>query len=245
MPASRPVFRYLEKPFACITLSLAAVTLIWKAFGLHWLPTLGAATHAIFEVKQNGDLAQYPRRPEDEAFWNIVYLLMYGLLGTTAQYGGLIISSRHDVVRKNSGTQTTDASKKLARWAQLYAIFHTIIGYHHICWALNYRRYGKLEMWRYDFPFIHALTALTAFGLICHALQILRGVTGKSKIHWNDIGSRKTIMDACTITTFTSFFVFLLYNAANIQTTFEMERFWWAITMYPVVAVLGLGTWLL
>ena len=94
----------LEKPFAYLAFSFALGTLIWKAFGVDWIPIMGDAWNGIFQnVSQDEEsIAQYPRRSEAEDFWNITYLFMYGILGTLAQYGGILISTRNLPSRTHS-----------------------------------------------------------------------------------------------------------------------------------------------
>lgn len=73
----------------------------------------------------------YPRRPDDEELWNLVYLFMYGILGIAAQWGGLQISSRK-------------ISKDRVVWyARLYGSFHLVLAMHHLIWSQK-RNYGKL-----------------------------------------------------------------------------------------------------
>jgi len=169
---------------------------------------------------------QYPRRSEYEELWNTVYLLMYGVLGTCAQYGGIVVSTTSE--RKNPYKEAN--SWKM--WARLYASLHFVIGVHHLLWSLHPNHaYRKLELWRYELPFIYELTALTALGYIYHAYRIFIATDLSIAC------SHKTVLDCCTCATFVSFVYFWGTNVVRIETSFETERLWWALTMYlaPVV----------
>ncbi|CAB9509735.1 expressed unknown protein [Seminavis robusta] len=225
------MFAALEKPVAYGAFLYASTTLMWKAVGVDWIPVLGASMKAIFTSPDNEEqLPQYPRRndKDDESLWHVIYLLMYGVLGTLAQYGGLKISSR-----KIASRQT------LVFWCRVYALFHIVIGTHHLLWSLKLQRYGKLELWRYQLPAVYELTGVAALGLIYQAVAIGRVTSRNADI--KDICHRKAVMDTVTCCTFLSFVAFLIANMAGIQTSFETERIWWALTMYPVPVVLLLG----
>jgi hypothetical protein len=78
---------------------------------------LGPAIDNIFVSSQEGKLPQYPRRPNDEEFWNMVYFLMYGVFGFAAQYSGLQISVRQISIKS-----------QLVWYCRLYGLFHLVIG---------------------------------------------------------------------------------------------------------------------
>lgn len=222
------MFSTLEAPAAYGTLVYALATLIWKGSGLDWVPYLGAAWARIFlPGNEENDLAQYPRRPDDEDFWHLVYLLMYGVFGTTAQFCGLLIT-RRDLRNRES----------LVLYSRIYGSFHIIIGLHHFIWSLK-KAYGKLELWRFHLPGVYVGTTLSALILIYHAYMIVK--VNARTANMQDICYRKAVMDTSTCCTFISFMIFLISNLVGLETSYEMNRFLWAITMYLVPVVLLLG----
>lgn len=246
------MFAALEKPVAYAAFFFASASLLWKAVGVNWVPVLGDAWDTVFESPQGDDkvLPQYPRRRGgDEELWHVIYLTMYGVLGTAAQYGGLLISA-------SSTPSLRKYRLSVVFWCRLYAFFHFTIGCHHILWSLRLRDYGKLELWRYKLPLIYELTGLTALGLLYHAscitISTLKMSTDTTTVKENvssginvgdirEVRHRKAVMDTCTCTTFISFIVFLVTNMLGFKTSFETERILWAVTMYPVPLVLLLG----
>jgi hypothetical protein len=180
------------------------------------------------DSEQIDKIPQYPRRQaEDEDSWHAVYFLMYGCLGTLAQYGGIMISKR------------TITREMLVLYARIYGIFHMIIGIHHLIWSWNLSQYGKLELWRFDLPGVYFGTGASALILIDHAFCVAQVTVRSADL--KDICHRKSVMDTATCATFISVVAFLIVNMAGIETSFQTERLLWAVTMYlvPVVLVLG------
>ena len=224
------MFAALETPAAYGTLGFASVTLIWKLNGLDWLPILGAAFTRIFLPNDGGEddgIAQYPRRPDDESFWHWVYLLMYGVFGTMAQFCGLLITRRKMRNRES-----------LVLYARIYGAFHIMIGMHHLIWSLK-KAYGKLELWRFHLPGVYAGTTLSALILIYHAYNIVK--VNARTANLQDICFRKAVMDTSTCCTFISFVVFLVANILGVETSYETNQKLWALTMYLVPVILLLG----
>ncbi|CAJ1959725.1 unnamed protein product [Cylindrotheca closterium] len=236
------MFSSVEVVAAQCTFALAVTVFVWKTLGVSWVPIIGPAMIAIF----SGERPQYPRRAEDEDFWNFAYLCMYGILGSLAQWGGIVLSraNRSDFIKSqeidNRYQEPAAMPFALRCWAAIYAVFHIIIGSHHLLWSTN-KNHGKLELWRYNLPFIYELTGLAALGLCFHAYCILLEACN-ARMNLRDVCSRKTVMDCCTILTFVSFFAFLMANMIGVKTTYESERIWWICTMYPVPLALCVGT---
>ena len=180
----------------------------------------------MFVSETEDKLPQYPRRPEDEDFWRLVYFAMYGLFATQAQYGGLMISKR---------TITREA---LVLYSRIYGAFHLVIGVHHLMWSLK-RDHGKLEIWRYHLPGVYAGTTLSALIMMYHAFCIVR-VNGRTA-NLTDICYRKAVLDTASFATLISSAGFLVCNIAGIETSFETERMLWAITMYSIPTILVLS----
>lgn len=234
----------LELPAAYFTFAVSVTAFIWKTVGVAWIPMVGPAFMTIFSDDETRP--QYPRRAEDEDFWNVVYLCMYGVLGSLAQWGGIALSkAKHQSSQiENRYQEPASMPLSLRFWAGLYSIFHLIIGCHHLLWSLN-KNHGKLELWRYNLPFVYELTGLSALGLCFHAHCILREALfcgANNSMNLQDVRSRKTVMDCCSILTLVSLLVFLVANMMGIETTYESERVWWSLTMYPIPVALLVGT---
>ena len=247
------LFSTLEVPTAHGAFGYALASLVWKGIGVDWIPVLGSAWEQIFLGSAAGGndatttsstgvpatataTAQYPRRhggDDDEAFWHWVYLLMYGVLGTTAQFCGLLITRRRLRNRES-----------LVLYTRIYGVFHIIIGLHHFIWSLNKApsslSYGKLELWRFHLPGVYVGTTLSAMILMYHASHLVFR-TNIRTAHLPDICYRKSIMDTATCVTFISFVIFLMANTIGWKTSFQTNQFLWAITMYMVPVVLVLG----
>lgn len=228
-PNGNTMFASLEKPMANVVFACSVFALLWKSpLGIAWIPGVGAGWLGMFAPggEDGAKLAQLPRRSEDETFWGIVYFLMYGVLATAAQYGGLQLSKR------------SVARSRLELYAKLYGIFHVVIGVHHLLWSLATPAgsYGKFELWRYNLPGSYEGTALAALLMIYNAVMIL---TVRGSIR--EICLRKAVLDTASLCTFIAAAFFCVCNLAGIETTFETERIVWAITMYslPVVMILG------
>lgn len=77
---------YADTSLAIGTTVFAAFVLVWKIAGADLIPGF----EQIFGLVN--DDAQYPRRRADAAFWQLVYLCMYGGLGLVGCGAGLYIS---------------------------------------------------------------------------------------------------------------------------------------------------------
>ena len=225
------MFADLEIPMAYSALGFASMSLLWKSpFGIDWIPLVGPAWEQIFTAHSAADntarIPQYPRRAEGDDFWHIVYLMMYGVLGTTAQYCGIMISRR-------SISRTT-----LVLYSRIYACFHVVIGIHHLIWSQN-MAHGKLQLWQFNLPGTYLGTSLTAVGMIYQAYKIGRGDIQSADV--KDICYRKSVLDTATITTFISFVAFLVCNMLGIETSFNVDRLLWGMTMYTVPLVVLAG----
>lgn len=222
------MFAKIEVGVAHAAFAAALASLLWESpVGVDWIPVLGPAMNAIFHVEGSSkEFPQYPRRSEDEGFWRGVFLVMYGALGSLAQFGGLRISKR------------TITRESLIFYSTLYGFFHMVIAVHHLAWSCN-RSHGKLEIWRFDLPGIYLGTVLSALTLMYHAYKI--GHVNIRTADIKDICYRKSVMDTATCSTFISFIAFLIANLAGIETSPQADRIWWGVTMYlvPVILVLG------
>ena len=92
--------RTFDLTVAYLTFFFAAVTLLWKSpIGIDWIPIVGTAFNKIFrdpsrlgtdtgdgDDEQQQQPQQYPRRKEDEEFWHIIYLWMYGYFKSRKQH---------------------------------------------------------------------------------------------------------------------------------------------------------------
>lgn len=87
---------------------------------------------------------------------------MYGVLGSTAQFCGLWITRRRLRNRES-----------FVLYARIYAVFHIIIGIHHLIWSWK-KAYGKLELWRFQLPGTYAGTTLSVLILLYHAYNIVK-----------------------------------------------------------------------
>lgn len=221
------MFKSLEKSSAYIAFSLAVFTVLTKIPSL----TRSSLSQNKLFITVDADYVidyeigpQYPRREPDEYFWNMFYFLIYGCLGSVAQYGSIKISSGNVSSRDN-----------LMAWSSLYACFHLIIGIHHFIWSVK-SDYGKLQLWIFNLPLAYELSALSALACIYHAYRI-RTCNGDLK----DICHRKAVLDTVVVCTFISVFGFVFANAVGMQVSYQMSRFLWAITFYSMVAVITYG----
>ena len=255
----------------------AFVTLLWKSpfIGINWIPYIGTAWNEIFMTPTattttsiNDDdvdeyapsptttssIPQYPRRVEDELFWNIVYLFMYGLFGTIAQYCSIMISRARSNSRNNfkssSGSDNRVDRIALMIYARIYSSYHMVIGIHHFVWCvrwiLNFPNYGKLQLYKFNLPGIYVMTSITAIAMIYQAYIIFTKCSTVYAVKLSttiqeEICYRKSILDTATITTFISFIIFLLCNLGGIVTSYDMNRLLWGLTMYNVPIIVFLG----
>ena len=193
----------------------------------------GSAWRNIFQIhyaNRSGNakaFPQYPRRTEDEEFWENVYFLMYGAFGTLAQFCGILISKR------------AISRVALVLYSRIYALFHAVIGIHHLLWSFSHS-HGKLQLWRFQLPGVYATTGFSAIILIYHALYMARGTVRTANL--KEVCWRKNVMDTATCTTFLSVIIFLLANMTETETSVRTDRIWWGITMYSVPVVLLLGS---
>lgn len=208
----------LETPLAFAPLGGALLTVVWKTCGLHFLP-------GYEEIFAEGD-AQYPVRKINLAVWNWIYLAMYGILGTVAQYNGLRIS----LDKPNRKPQVNPITR---RRAQILGLFHCVIGLHHTLWAVADS--GRLELERFDMPggrtliggIVGAWTAL-------HGFRLLTIKTGDSL---DKVIRHKVVVDAVSQATYIGLFVFLPANWVGYR-DYTFERNTWIVTFFTPLAIL-------
>ena len=121
-------FRILEFPAAVFVINITLFTILWKTIGVSWLPLgLGERFQEIFA---NG---YYPRDMErHEAGYNLLFLLMYGVLGTAAQ----VASIRIAMIRRTE-------NRSPGGWRWVFAAFHIAIATYHVLFVFQFIQ-GKM-----------------------------------------------------------------------------------------------------
>jgi len=121
-------FRILEFPAAIFVINITLFTIIWKTVGVSWIPFgLGERFQEVFSA------GYYPRDMQrNESAYNILFLLMYGVLGTAAQ----IASVRIAMLRRKP-----ESDPGLWRW--VFAIFHIAIATYHVLFVFQFVK-GKM-----------------------------------------------------------------------------------------------------
>ena len=249
----------LEQPMAYMAFTCALVTLVLKCpiVGIiESIPIVGKSMTDIFNKvhvpnPSNDDdddasddessllLPQYPRRLDDENFWNTMYFVMYGLFGTIAQYSSLQITLMKN--KKKTTKKTTLSQKSLVLYSRWYGMFHITIAIHHLMWSCNVE-YGKLQLYKFHLPGTYVGPFLASFVLLYLGYQIGFGTNmNTSSSSFNQIRYYKSIMDTTTCTTFISFIIFFICNVLGIETNYNIDRILWGITMYlaPMVVIFG------
>lgn len=121
-------FRVLEYPAAIFVINITLFTIIWKTIGVSWLPfSLGEHFQEVFTSKY------YPRDMErNESQYNLMFLMMYGVMGTAAQ----IASIRIAMLRRKPNSAP-------GNWRWVFAIFHLSIACYHVLFVFQIAR-GKM-----------------------------------------------------------------------------------------------------
>lgn len=121
-------FRILEYPAALFVINITLFTIIWKTVGISWLPFgLGERFQEVFTG------GYYPRDMErHESQYNMLFLMMYGVLGTAAQ----IASVRIAMLRRK-------ANGDPGIWRWVFAVFHLTIACYHVLFVFQFVK-GKM-----------------------------------------------------------------------------------------------------
>lgn len=220
--APRVFAAWSERPLAYTCVVLAATGLVWKTVGLGFVPG--------WEEMFGGVGAQYPRRPEAlSPAWGLAYLLVYGVLGTAATAGGLLITRRR-------GPLTAPAGVEVVRWARVHGLLHTVIGLHHTVWGLTAGAWGHLALEQFEVP---GLYIVGAFGGGATGLHGLRLLTSSATHATHRIVRSKIVVDGVSCLTFLSVFVCFPMNALGMPRAPGIERLSW------VMVFVGPVLWLL
>ena len=115
-------FRFTELPAAWFLLSITVFTILWKSVGLAWLPF--GLDERFMEVFTKG---YYPRDMEvRENEYNLFFLLLYGCLGTAAQYASIKIAGMRALRTHRIGFQR-----------HVFATFHLLIAVYHVLFVFR------------------------------------------------------------------------------------------------------------
>lgn len=211
--------RAMELPLALGCLGLTVLTTVWKTTGLGFFPSL----EMVFAKGKN---AQYPVRKVNVQRWNLIYLCMYGILGTIAQLNGLLIST-------DSSNRKSVVNEITKRRASVFGLFHVIIGCHHILFAMGLT--GRLNLRKYKIPqWIQVIGGIPMLWTLLHGFRLSIVKLGDD---FDKVVRHKTVCDAVSLLTFTELAVFVPANKLGYK-SFKLERNTWMVTLVAPVVVL-------
>lgn len=186
--------RRTELLVACYNTAFVVLTLVWKTVGLEWLlPNgLGQAWNEIFDPQRR----YYPRRfdDQDEAAYDFVYLILYGILGLLGQSASimLVVSPR----KKKKNCQL---------WWRLFATFHVVISIYHVVYAHGMVQ-GKLILPENSQYFLQVLTAMETMISLDFAVRPTYNRTRKIRLDF---------LSFCTVTPWGLHLLFNWFNLNN------------------------------
>ena len=114
-------FRILEYPVAVFCLNITLFTILWKSIGLSWLPF--QLDERFQEIFTEGYYARDLETRENE--YRLLFLFLYGILGTTAQIASLFIAR----IRRNGGAPGVHR--------YVFAGFHVLIAVYHVLFVFQ------------------------------------------------------------------------------------------------------------
>ena len=204
-----------EKALATLALAFTVVVVVWKSLGhLSVVPGWDV-------IWGDAPEAQYPRRvTESDTQWQYFYLVLYGVLGTAAQYAGFRIST-DTTNRQTPATTPTNQTR-----AKMLGFFHVAIGIHHVVWAATKASWGRLQLDHLQLPF-YFLGGVAALGAFWHGLQLL---LTKESSKLKDVIRHKVLVDATSLMTLIELVGFLVANWFGNYRNDTYERFLWLLT---------------
>ena len=206
-----------EQAMGCVALSTTVMTMVWKSVGLTWIPFgIGKAWDSIYVPQPGYEVAQYPRRTENEHFWNTYYFVMYGVWGTYAQY------SSYRIAAKTAAPLTKDAVAPgwMITAGRHLGAFHAYMFLHHGLWAALSPNFGKFLVSKWKIPCPMAQTAALCVWIGFHGAKLV--ATSKGKTTAAEIRRRTTMINTTTIIVGSVAAGFLIENLLGVRSaTFE------------------------
>lgn len=190
--SGRGPFAAVELPLAWFNFVMAVTVVVWKlAGGMAWFTPfgLGAAFDRVFTD------GYYPRKPRQELEYNFLFLLLYGVVGTMAQWSGLQLARRRDRVGaappargESLLVSTANADKWRANNAHfLFGCFHVLMGCYHSAVVWSHGAIGKTALFDDAPP-----TVMWVF----RALYAAELYTALDYLLWSRQHRRKVALDA-------------------------------------------------
>eukprot|EP00672_Neobodo_designis_P004853 CAMPEP_0174855542 /NCGR_PEP_ID=MMETSP1114-20130205/33496_1 /TAXON_ID=312471 /ORGANISM="Neobodo designis, Strain CCAP 1951/1" /LENGTH=261 /DNA_ID=CAMNT_0016090283 /DNA_START=45 /DNA_END=830 /DNA_ORIENTATION=- len=213
-----------EFGFAAGSLGLAVITVVWKTYGLGWLPFIGKPWDSMYRPQPGHAVAQYPRRDAPGTpgsnWWDLRYLIGYGFLGTASQLAGYWLARQERPKLKSERVRCQKSGGMMQKCARGMGIFYFLMSIHHVRWALD-DKWGQLQVqkWNVAYPRTQAAIAAIVTGwaglqaylvtwkenptvwelrrrtCICNAISIVGSIAGLGFWIENIIGVRSTVAE--------------------------------------------------
>ncbi|CAE7190842.1 unnamed protein product [Symbiodinium sp. CCMP2456] len=231
------VWDALEIPMAGGALSVAVLSLVYEGIGIAWLPLLGPAIQEMFKGTPD---SYYPRhgtamdgtKAADEPAYTMLYLCMYGVLGTAGQVAGWKLSSMFST---KLGSYRPQLGRNGLWLSKIYASFHTTIALHHLMYSvLGPNRYGKLELHRVGMGqhYGYAVTLVSALFCLAYALRLLLGTSATTPAA--EVLRVKTVLDTASVGTVLEMAVFVPAIMADCPVPERIVQWTWRLTMSSI-----------
>ena len=217
------VLRKVEFPLAVVDLTGTLLVCVWKTVGLSFVPGWDEMFGPVGQGKQYPvvKFGQWPR-------WvDLLYLGLYGVLGSFALYGSLKMSSEPD-------DETTEVDETTILRAKAIGVFHTVMSAHHVAWSLT-SIWGRLSLTDYKLPYAKMTIGISS--VVLGALGVKMIQTSKTS-NMRKIRERKRLLDAASFVSMLPMFAFLPENWFGYHNkAFDTAAF--ATVPYGILTLLG------